>query len=1224
MRRGAFLGHRAVDRRLATAALALFAAVLLLATTAGAAKPKPSGAHSFLAETHSGAATLTTAAQASRAATVPSGFQESTVFSGLTQPTAVRFAPDGRVFVAEQSGLIKVFDSLSDTTPTVFADLRGEVDNYWDRGLLGLALDPNFPATPYVYVLYTYDAPPGQTAPVWNDACPNPPGPNTDGCVVTGHLSRLTASGDTMTGSEQVLLSGWCQQFPSHSIGDLEFGPDGALYVSGGDGASFTNDDYGQFGSASGSPTVKNPCGDPPAGIGGTQSPPTAEGGASRSISLHRVAGPTVLNGTILRLDPATGAALPDNPLAGSSDPIARRIVAEGLRNPFRFTMRPGTNDLWIGDVGENTWEEINRQPAPTSAVANFGWPCYEGAAAHGSYQALGLNICTNLYNANTATPPYYAYNHGAHVAAGDGCATGSSSITGITFYRGGSYPSAYDGALFFADHARNCIWVMFPGANGLPDAGNPTTFLSPGSGPVDLEIGPGGDLFYAGYDTGTIQRIQYFSANQPPVAVATASPTSGAAPLDVAFDASGSHDPDAGNTITYSWDLDGNGVYGDSTSPTPSHTYTTPGAYSVRVRVTDSQGATTTSQPITISANNTPPTPVIDTPADTLKWKVGDPISFSGHASDEQDGTEPAARLSWQIIIHHCPSNCHTHIVQTMPGVASGSFPAPDHEYPSYLELQLTGTDADGLSNSTSINLNPQTVDLTFQSNPPGMQLGAGIFSGTAPFTRTVIVNSNNTISAPNQTLNGTPYVFSAWSDNGVQSHEITAPATPQTYTATFAPGTASACPCSLWGGSTTPGTVDSGEGSALELGVRFQSDKAGFITGLRFYKSAANTGTHVGHLWSATGTPLANATFSGETASGWQQVSFASPVAITANTTYVASYSDPNGHFSLDRPFFTNALDNPPLHALADSNGVYAAGTGNFPTNSFNATNYWVDVVFDTTTNDTTPPTVSSTTPANNAGGVPISAKVSATFSEAMDASTITGTTFQLKDAGGNTVAGSVAYDPAATTATLTPSASLTAGATYTATVKGGAPGVKDAAGNALAADRSWSFTTATPSACPCSLWGGSTTPGTVDSGEGSALELGVRFQSDKAGFITGLRFYKSAANTGTHVGHLWSATGTPLANATFSGETASGWQQVSFASPVAITANTTYVASYSDPNGHFSLDRPFFTNALDNPPLHALADSNGVYAAGTGNFPTNSFNATNYWVDVVFSTS
>ena len=782
---------------MATGALVLGAVTLAMAAGA-AARPASSTSDGGFLRPNPGRATALAA--------LPSNFQESIVFSGLTQPTAVRFASDGRVFVAEKSGLIKVFDSLSDTTPTILADLRTEVDDYWDRGLLGLALDPNFPTNPFVYVLYAYDAPPGQTAPVWNDACPSPPGPTTDGCVVTAHLSRLTVTGNTMT-SEQLLLSGWCQQFPSHSIGSLNFGADGALYVSGGDGASFNNVDYGQYGGSAGSPTPKNPCGDPPSGVGGTESPPTAEGGSLRSLSLHRASGPALLNGAILRVDPATGNGLPDNPLASSTDATARRIVAEGLRNPFRFTIRPGTNDVWIGDVGWNTWEEIDRQSSPTTAVADFGWPCYEGAAIQSNYQNANLNLCNNLYTAGTALNPYYTYNHSASVVSGDGCTTGSSSISGIAFYNSGSYPSTYNGALFFGDHSRNCIWAMLPGTNGLPDPNNRIAFDTPAAGPVDLQIGPGGDLFYVGYDDGTIRRIQYFGANQPPVASATASPTSGNAPLTVQFDGSASYDPDAGDTITYSWDLNGDGVYGDSTAVSPSYTYTTPGTYSAHLRVTDNHGASSTSQAITISVNNTPPTPVIDSPASTLTWKVGDTISFSGHATDAEDGSEPASRLSWTLILHHCPSDCHTHIVQTFSGVANGSFTGPDHEYPSYLEFELTATDAQGLSTSTSVQLNPQTVDLTFQSSPSGLQLTVGTFTGAAPFTRTVIVNSANSISAPNQSLGGIAYTFSSWSDGGAQTHTITAPSTPATYTATFT--TANRPPVAVATANPTAGTV-------------------------------------------------------------------------------------------------------------------------------------------------------------------------------------------------------------------------------------------------------------------------------------------------------------------------------------------------------------------------------------------------------------------------------
>jgi len=183
------------------------------------------------------------------ASTLPTGFRDTVVLSGLTNPTVVQFAPDGRIFVGQKNGVIKVFASLTDTAPVTFADLSAKVADYWDRGLLGLALDPAFPTRPYVYVLYAYDAPIGGTAPTWNDTCPTPPGATTDGCLVSARVAKLTASGSTMTGAEQVLVEDWCQQYPSHSIGTLLFGRDGMLYVSGGDGASFNNVDYGQYGA---------------------------------------------------------------------------------------------------------------------------------------------------------------------------------------------------------------------------------------------------------------------------------------------------------------------------------------------------------------------------------------------------------------------------------------------------------------------------------------------------------------------------------------------------------------------------------------------------------------------------------------------------------------------------------------------------------------------------------------------------------------------------------------------------------------------------------------------------------------------------------------------------------------------------------------------------------------------------------------------------------------
>ena len=268
------------------------------------------------------------------AATLPAGFQESTVFSGLTEPTAVEFASDGRVFVAEKSGLIKVFDDIADGTPTVFADLRTNVHGFWDRGLLGLALDPNFPTRPYVYVLYTYDAPIGGTAPTWgtvggsSDGCPTPPGATGDGCVVSGRLSRLTASGNVMTGNEQVLIENWCQQYPSHSVGDLAFGADGALYVSSGEGASFNFSDYGQDGNP------LNPCGDPP--VRGRRRPNSTNrrgrrapkpGPANRRRSRSASAAPfCAWTPTPARACPATRCSGAPIPTPAASSPTARAI----------------------------------------------------------------------------------------------------------------------------------------------------------------------------------------------------------------------------------------------------------------------------------------------------------------------------------------------------------------------------------------------------------------------------------------------------------------------------------------------------------------------------------------------------------------------------------------------------------------------------------------------------------------------------------------------------------------------------------------------------------------------------------------------------------------------------------------------------------------------------------------------------------------------------------
>ncbi|HEY8548195.1 MAG TPA: PQQ-dependent sugar dehydrogenase [Acidimicrobiales bacterium] len=733
---------------------------------------------------------------------VPEGFHEYVVFDRLRQPTAVAFAPDGQVFVAEKRGVVLRYDGVGDDAPTVLADLRTNTHNFWDRGLLDVQVAPDFLDDPAVYVLYTYDAPPGGTAPRWgspgvdDDGCPTPPGPNDDGCVVTARLSRLPLADDhrTWTGEEQVLLHDWCQQYPSHSIGTMAFAPDGALYVGGGDGASFTFDDYGQRG------TPRNPCGDPPGGVGAVLQPPSAQGGSLRSQDLRTGGDPVTLDGTIVRVDPDTGAALPDNPLASHPDPNARRIVAYGLRNPFRFALVPGTDDLWIGDVGSGIWEEINFSRGDDPVVDNFGWPCYEGNIRRPSYDQIDLAVCETLYTFGplAVRAPVYSYRHRVEVTPDEPCTEqNGSSISGIAIAPDdSSYPDGYDGALFFADATRGCIWVMRAGDDGLPDPGRIERFVTPASAPVDLAFGPDGALWYVDLQGGRIVRVGYSSTNHPPVARVTATPTRGDPPLTVTFDASGSTDPDPGDVVSYAWELDDDGEFDDGTDPTATATFTTDRLAVVRVRVTDLAGSQSLGVALVEVGDPSNPVAVVSRPEPGRVAEVGEQVAFEGTGLGPDGRELPASALSWTADLLHCPDRCHHHPgVFSLVGARSGTLTMPDHEFPAALELTLTVRTPDGRTASTTTRVEYRSTRLTLASSPAGVPLTGGGTTKPAPFEQLYATNGRITLSAPaTVTIGGVPHAFVGWSDGGARSHEITVPTPPTTLTATYAPVTAPA----------------------------------------------------------------------------------------------------------------------------------------------------------------------------------------------------------------------------------------------------------------------------------------------------------------------------------------------------------------------------------------------------------------------------------------------
>ncbi|WP_254510129.1 PQQ-dependent sugar dehydrogenase [Anatilimnocola floriformis] len=459
------------------------------------------------------------------------------------------------------------------------------------------------------------------------------------------------------------------------------------------------------------------------------------------------------LQGKILRLNVGNGANIipSDNPFVNTSG-ARGEIWAYGFRNPFTGDMVPGTNRLIIGDVGSDDWEEINE----VAKGKNYGWPLAEGVVSDPQF-----------------TNPLYAYPH-----AGDGAA-----IVGGEVYSGTNFPAAYQGKYFFADYVRSFIKTLDLTTKTV-ETFSPDAFI-----PVDLATAPDGTLYWAslgyGSDTnGAVYRIRYVGGNRAPIAVAGANVTNGIGPLAVQFSAAGSSDPDNDTIVSYQWDF-GDGTTGSGLTPT--HVYTSTGQYSAVLTVSDGH-LSGSSQPLVITVGNTAPTPVINLPVINSTYRAGDTISFSGSATDPQQGTLPASSLDWAVEFHH---NTHFHPGIVAQGTASGSFVValtgevdPDQWY----RIKLTATDAGGLKSTTFRDVYPVTSTFKLESSIAGASLlldGQPTAAGT---TITGVVNMSRTLSAPpTQLIGGKMYKFTGWSDGGAVEHTISTPATATTYRANY-----------------------------------------------------------------------------------------------------------------------------------------------------------------------------------------------------------------------------------------------------------------------------------------------------------------------------------------------------------------------------------------------------------------------------------------------------
>lgn len=411
------------------------------------------------------------------------------------------------------------------------------------------------------------------------------------------------------------------------------------------------------------------------------------------------------------------------------------------------------------------------------------------------------------------------------------------------------------------------------------------------------------------------------------------------------------------------------------------------------------------------------------------------------------------------------------------------------------------------------------------------------------------------------------------------------------------------------LFSPASAPTSAPQNDPEGVELGVRFTVASDGTITGLQYYKSAQDTGTHVGSLWTAGGVLIASATFTNETASGWQYLTFAAPINVTAGTTYVASYHS-NGYYLADGNYFTSAVVSGPLTASAGANGVFAYGpTTTFPSGTYHSTNYWIDVSFDSLLSANHNPVAGDDSGFTTPAGTPLIITSASLLANDTD---VDGHMLVITSVSGASH-GTVTLNTNTGDITFTPDAGYFGAASFTYTISDGHGG-SASAGVSLQVTQVQTNT-------PVSLFAPTDKPGTLATDDWSSVQLGVKFIVSVGGVITGISYYKSARDTGTHVGSLWTSTGTLIASATFTNETSSGWQTVTFGTPITVTAGTTYVASFNS-NGYYAADGNYFVSSQTNGPLTTPANA-GVYAYGTGTvFPNQTFNASNYWVDVVFT--
>jgi glucose/arabinose dehydrogenase/PKD repeat protein len=665
---------------------------------------------------------------------LPPGFAQLPLASGLHFPSTIAYRPDGVAYIAERAGTVRVLRADGTLAPGDAIDISDHVNNEGDHGLLGLAVDGQWSSGQrFLYAAYIYEGDPA-----------NPDAPKRARIARFAIGPTGATPGTETIGPEQVILGGTSPaggQCPppspagdcvpadslSHSIGSLRSAPDGTLYAGFGDGA----------------------------GYGGVD--PTA----------LRTYDEDSLAGKVVHID-RDGQGVPGHafcPADANLSHVCTKLYAKGFRNPFQFHLIP-SGGLALGDVGWNEREEWDL----VTAGNDYGWPCYEAGQRTSGYRDLAA--CAPEYakegTASAAVAPAYETPHP------DG-----NAILGGPVYTGTDYPSPYQGKAFVADAVDGWIRLLDPTA---PSPLTPAPFATGWFG-VALESAPNQDLITIDMFSDALERLVYTPGNRAPVPAAAASPPSGPAPLSVHFSAAGSTDPD-GDDLSYSWDFgDGSPA---AAGPEVDHVYASGANRTAVLTVTDARGASASRQ-LTVFVGNSAPQVFIDSPADGSHYREGDTVTLTGHATDAEDPSIPDGSLTWDVRLIH---NTHQHLGAYGHGPAIDLMTLTDHDADSHYVVNFTATDSAGESVTRAITIWPKTIQLGLDSNPPGAVVSYSGNDFGAPATVTAASGHTTTVSAPASLVSGgQPFTFARWSDGGARLHDIVVPDADTTLTATYEP---------------------------------------------------------------------------------------------------------------------------------------------------------------------------------------------------------------------------------------------------------------------------------------------------------------------------------------------------------------------------------------------------------------------------------------------------